>query len=49
VADEEPTTSELSSAWEDEVSVIEILKGDRGLGFSILDFQVCFAWIFFAM
>uniref|UniRef100_H2XN51 PDZ domain-containing protein n=1 Tax=Ciona intestinalis TaxID=7719 RepID=H2XN51_CIOIN len=30
---------QLNSAWEDEVTVIELEKGDRGLGFSILDFQ----------
>ena len=39
VTDEE-AAGELTSAWEDEVSVIELVKEDKGLGFSILDFQV---------
>nr|CAB3263926.1 multiple PDZ domain protein [Phallusia mammillata] len=30
---------EPNSAWENQVTVIELEKGDRGLGFSILDFQ----------
>ena len=27
--------------WSSEPEVIELVKGDRGLGFSILDYQVC--------
>lgn len=27
--------------WSSECQVIELTKGDRGLGFSILDYQVC--------
>lgn len=26
--------------WSDEPTIIELIKGDRGLGFSILDYQV---------
>lgn len=28
--------------WNSEPQFIELMKGDRGLGFSILDYQVCF-------
>ena len=27
--------------WSNEPVVIELVKGDHGLGFSILDYQVC--------
>uniref|UniRef100_A0A673FGU7 PDZ domain-containing protein n=1 Tax=Sinocyclocheilus rhinocerous TaxID=307959 RepID=A0A673FGU7_9TELE len=27
--------------WENEIQVYELQKGDSGLGFSILDYQVC--------
>lgn len=27
--------------WENEIEVYELQKGDSGLGFSILDYQVC--------
>lgn len=27
--------------WETEVQTYELLKGEAGLGFSILDYQVC--------
>lgn len=30
--------------WSSEAQVIELVKGDRGLGFSILDYQVGWAW-----
>ena len=28
--------------WSSEAQIIELIKGDRGLGFSILDYQVCY-------
>ena len=30
--------------WSDEVECVELEKGDRGLGFSILDYQVGFSF-----
>jgi len=40
VAAEQPDDDANASAWEQKVTVIELEKGERGLGFSILDFQV---------
>lgn len=28
--------------WSSQPQLIELMKGERGLGFSILDYQVCF-------
>lgn len=28
--------------WSSQPQLIELIKGERGLGFSILDYQVCF-------
>lgn len=28
--------------WSDQITTIELQKGDRGLGFSVLDYQVIF-------
>jgi hypothetical protein len=30
----------LQAMWSDEVLLVELVKSDRGLGFSILDYQV---------
>lgn len=38
--DEENEEGELA-LWSPEVHVLELEKGERGLGFSILDYQVC--------
>ena len=40
--------------WSSEPQIIELVKGERGLGFSILDYQVWkvfswFVWIFFTL
>ena len=33
-------SQDKDSMWSDEIQYIELEKGDRGLGFSILDYQV---------
>lgn len=38
--DEEHEEEELA-LWSPEVHVLELEKGERGLGFSVLDYQVC--------
>lgn len=38
--DEENEEGELA-LWSPEVHVLELEKGEQGLGFSILDYQVC--------
>lgn len=38
--DEENEEGELA-LWSPEVHLLELEKGERGLGFSILDYQVC--------
>lgn len=38
--DEENEEGELA-LWSPEVHVLELEKGERGLGFSVLDYQVC--------
>jgi hypothetical protein len=35
------------ATWSSEPQVIELVKGERGLGFSILDYQVLFFFFFF--
>lgn len=47
MASEDSTTSALSpvpgSVWETEVSEVQLVKGEHGLGFSILDFAVSYS------
>ena len=31
-----------STSWESDISEIELVKGNKGLGFSLLDYPVCF-------
>lgn len=44
--DEENEEGELA-LWSTEVHVLELEKGERGLGFSILDYQVCLSMYVF--
>lgn len=37
---QEVTVGTSSAMWESEIQDIELEKGERGLGFSILDYQV---------
>lgn len=39
--DEEGDDEEELALWSPEVQVLELEKGEQGLGFSILDYQVC--------
>lgn len=37
------------AVWSSEPQIIELIKGERGLGFSILDYQVIILTIFEAL
>ena len=40
------TSSDSQSMWGKDITSVELIKGDRGLGFSILDYQVRQKYVF---